>query len=365
MTPRSGNPSAWIEKRTNAKGITKYRVRCEVGGQRLPASPWMPKKAYAEQEKARVLERLWAGDLEAVKKKRTITWDEFAELYLQYSKAHKAKRTFEQFDRPAVEAFSLVATGHPLSAISPVMIAKWSMTMPGNQTTRSMMFSAVRAAFGYALRLELIKSNPAKAVPKPHSDETGRALTDDEISRLFAESSEWLIRTGTFSLNTGLRIGEIVGPRGIVWENYNDGFIVVPARQRKTKRKVKKDLRVPVNVQALAAMGEPRKSGRVFYSQPTAIQHGIIAARQKAGLPDDITFHCFRHTFATRYLKNGGHIEDLLETRLWASYDALLRYVHVDDETLTKRFAILEYPPTLPPKRKGRRPNQEPPPRQL
>ena len=350
---RSSNPSAWIETRKSKNGV-KYRVRSEVGGQRLPASPWMPKKAYAEQEKARVLERLWAGDLEAVKVRRKITWDEFSELYLQYSKAHKAKRTFEQFDRPAIYAFSSVASGFQLSAITPEMVAKWSMNTPGNPTTKAMKFSCLRAAFSYAVRLELIRVNPARNVPKPHSDETGRDLSDDEISRLLAEAPESVINTAIFSLNTGFRIGEITGPKGVRWENFKDGFIRVPARQRKTKRTVKKDLRAPVNEQALSVMGEPKKEGLIFNHDTRIIQHGIIAARERAGLPDDITFHSFRHTFATRYLKNGGHIEDLLEARLWASYSALLRYVHVDDETLSKRFAALRYPPTLPPKRKGR-----------
>jgi len=123
----------------------------------------------------------------------------------------------------------------------------------------------------------------------------------------------------------------------------------IPAQLRKTRRNVRKDCRFPINKDAKAVMGNPKPSGKVFSYAPYTVQHDLIAARRKAKLPEDIHFHCFRHTFATRYLARGGHIEDLLETKLRSTYDALLRYVHVKDDILARRFGELTLPKFPPP----------------
>lgn len=376
---KSKNPSVWIERRRTKAGETKYRVRAEVDGRRLPAGPWTPKRTYADEEAAKIEAKLWAGEREVLQRRRQMTWDSYAEAYLKHSEDSKSPRTFRQFDKPAIEAFSKTAKGYPLASITTQMIVEWLIGLRKegySDTTRKMMFGHLSSAFNYAVKTKLLGENPMRHATRPVSEETGRELTDAEIRKLFEAGSHKLWRTGTFSVNTGLRISEVTGKYGLDWANVevaavagrppvplsqalekypmkrvHDAFWFgrIPAQLRKTRRKVKKDCRFPINKEAKAVMGSPKPAGKVFPYAPYTVQHDLVAARKKGKLPADIHFHCFRHTFATRYLARGGHIEDLLETKLWSTYDALLRYVHVKDDILARRFGQLTLPKFPPP----------------
>lgn len=252
-----------------------------------------------------------------------------------------------------------------------------------NETTRKMMYGSMYTALNHAVKIKLLTENPWRALTRPISEESGRALSDDEMEALFGAGTERLWRAGTFAVNCGPRISEICGR--FDWRNVEvvlrrgqppvtmakaleqlpaarlqaaPWFGRIAAKTRKSRRKVKKDCRFPINEDAKAVMGPPRAEGLVFPGSSNTIQGDIAAARRAAQLPDDITFHCFRHTFATRYLERGGHIEDLLETKLWSDYNALLRYVHVEDEILERRFAASgrKFPPPSPRMQNGRGP---------
>lgn len=390
----SRNPSVWVERRRTKAGYHKYRVRAEVDGRRLPAGSWTPKRTYADEEASKLEARLWAGDREVVQRRRQMTWDGFSHDYLKHSEDTKGRRTFAQFDRPAVNSFgdwlkAKHGPGFPLASITSQHGSEWLIDLRRqgyNDTSRKMLYGSMATALNHAVKTKLLTESPFKALTRPHSEESGRALADTEIARLFALGTHDLWSAGTFSLNCGPRISEVTGKRGLGWEHVEvlahrgqpaitmakaleqltmakvmaaRWFGRLPARLRKTARKVKKDCRFPINAAAKDAMGPPRATGKVFKFQPNKIQHDLAKARRLAGLPEDITFHCFRHTFATRYLARGGHIEDLLETKLWSDYNALLRYVHVEDEVLERRFDAnaAQFPPPSPQKHSGPAPS--------
>lgn len=353
----SKNPSVWVEKRRTAAGFTKYRVRAEADGQRLPAGPWTPKKTWADEEAAKTSARLWAGEREGATRRRVMTWDTF---FASHESARKktVPETWDRFDRHALSSFTEAggARGKFLQAISKPDVEAWvSALMDGDEdeayspTTVRMWFRCLRTAFNSAIASGLMKTNPCHGVSLPNESGGGRALRDAELVAIFDKARPELLRAGQWALNTGPRIGEVVA---LDWSMVEDGpggswFARIPAHLRKARQKVKKDCRFPINVAARAWMGPRRASGLVFPYSDQLLQHQFAAARSEAGIPR-ASFHWLRHTFATRYLANGGRMEDLLETKLWADYRSLLRYVHLDDETLVKRFEMIILPPPSP-----------------
>ena len=75
-----------------------------------------------------------------------------------------------------------------------------------------------------------------------------------------------------------------------------------------TTKKTKTDATLPISEEALALCGE-RGEGQVFQK----LTPGVVASNLKdwiedAGITKHISFHCFRHTFATLQLANGTDI---------------------------------------------------------
>jgi integrase len=279
---------------------------------------------------------------------RVLTLGEAADEYLAYAKKEKAHRTFRNFDTPAVASIrSFIGSDRQLASIEPADVQKWKHSLPDG-TTAAMHFRQARAFFNYMVKLKRLTESPAKGLAKPQEGPGGRALTDDELTRLMPHAPDKLRRASVFSLNTMFRIDEVVRfDWAWVVDLPGDQWLArLPWQIRKTRRKVKKDCIVPLNATARSVMGKRQASGRVFPWPASTLQHQMTAPRASAGLPDDVSFHSFRHTGATRYLAAGGHMEDLLEngSGLWTDPRSLLRYVHVDPLTLVPRFAGLKYP---------------------
>lgn len=358
----SRNPSVWVEERLNKAGLKKWRVRAEVDGRRLPAGPWTPKKTWAEEEKAKLQAKLWAGDREEATRRRQMTWDSFAADY-EKRRAVLVPGTWARFDKYALGSFAELgrARGRYLQAIDKDLIDAWVVGLlekKYSNTTVAMWFRSLTTALNEAKARKLITANPCDDVDSPGEDEGGRALREHELEAIFGSAPEALWRAGQWALNCGPRLGEVVT---FDWSMVEDGpsgswFGRIPWHLRKARQKVKKDCRFPICAEARQLMGRRQRSGLVFPYTGRLLQHEFAAARDGAGV-EGASFHWLRHTFATRFLARGGHIEDLLETKLWADYRSLLRYVHLDDETLLTRFQqaaqTIILPPPSPQKQKG------------
>ena len=112
-------------------------------------------------------------------------------------------------------------------------------------------------------------------------------------------------KAAIFSALTGMRISDI---RALKWENVIDkenGDAVLDYTIVKTSRRHL----LPIGVQARGILGE-RSTGTVFCDMPSASGLGQILSRwtRRAGIEKHITFHCFRHTFATLQLSQGTSI---------------------------------------------------------
>lgn len=364
----SVNPSVWIERKKTKGGFTKYRVRGEVDGRRLPAGPWTPKATWAQEEKARLEARLWAGERETATRRRQMTYDAF---HADYEKRREVlvPGTWDRFDKHALASFGIVgkAKGCFLRDINKEMVDAWVLAMMKDgygHTTVDMRLRSITTFFNDAKARELVSKNPCEDVSSPGESEGGRALREHEVTAIFSIAPPELWRAGLWDLNCGPRLGEVVL---FDWSMVEDEkvhgapvwFGRIPSHLRKARQKVKKDCRFPINETAMELMGTRQRSGIVFPYPRSTLQHQFTDTRTKAGV-EGASFHWLRHTFATRFLARGGHIEDLLETKLWADYKSLLRYVHLDDETLLRRFQGAAQPiiPPLSP-RKAKSPTSD------
>ena len=178
---------------------------------------------------------------------------------------------------------------------------------PMMPTTANNHLVKLKAALRMAYDDGHIKENIAKKLVKAKGHGNKRQyLTKEELVALSKAEckSDVLRRAGLFSCLTGLRLSDCIL---LQWENIKksgDGGWVLDITTKKTKT----DAILPISEEALALCGE-RGEGQVFRK----LTPNLVAAHLKdwikaAGITKHITFHCFRHTFATLQLAGGTDI---------------------------------------------------------
>ncbi len=178
--------------------------------------------------------------------------------------------------------------------------------------TQLSYFAKLRAALKDAIKERLIMEDPCIAVSNVRAEGSTRVyLTQAEVKKLYLTPCPALpaLRIAAlFSCLTGLRWSDI---EKLTWseieETDQSDISLLKYRQKKTGRSEY----LPISSQAREILGERQaQSERVFpdlkYSATnnTILKSWILSA----GIVKHITFHCFRHTYATLQLANGTDI---------------------------------------------------------
>ena len=237
----------------------------------------------------------------------------------------------------------------------------------------------LKGALRRAVDWDLIPKNPCTAARPPREsqgiepeDRRVRALTDEEAQRLLVtlDGMHWL--AAYLALGTGLRRGELLGLR---WQDVNfetgmlsvrqtveppvgagNDLVIGPPKTRASIRtfrapdRVLQQLRKHRSTQSARrlALEVPwegdhvlcRDGGKPFH--PDSVSRWHRKARSRAGLPDDIRFHDWRHTYATNALREGVSITAVSKRLGHASVSITLNiYSHAlpEDHELAARAA--------------------------
>lgn len=179
-----------------------------------------------------------------------------------------------------------------------------------SQNSALSYFNKVKAAMKQAYKDGYLKTNLNAMVEPIKQAETQRNyLTIDELNKLVKTdcANPLLKNAALFSALTGLRFSDIAK---LVWgeiEHVNEQGYFIHFKQQKTKGVEV----LPISDQAYSFLGERQKpTDRVFEGlQYSAYQNKhLLKWISSAGITKNITFHCFRHTFATLQLSNGTDI---------------------------------------------------------
>ena len=178
-----------------------------------------------------------------------------------------------------------------------------------SQTTASTYFSIFKAALKQAFIEDYLTIDlSAKTKGIPTNNVRRNYLTEKELNMLANTPCDIpvLKRAALFSALTGLRHCDIQKLR---WnEIQKDGNSY---RLNFTQQKTKEVEYMPINEQAYKLCGTPQAPNRLVFEDLTDaawISRPLKRWLNAAGIERHITFHCFRHTFATLQLANGTDI---------------------------------------------------------
>lgn len=168
-------------------------------------------------------------------------------------------------------------------------------------------YSTFRGLLKIAYRDKLLRENINDFLDKIEtSDVKKEYLTLDEVKQLSATPCDIpvLKAASLFSCLTGLRISDILNLR---WEDFgiapDQGYCL-----RICTQKTKTEATLPISYEAYELCGKPGK-GKVFEGLTRSmINYPLKNWLKQAKIQKHITFHCFRHSFATLQIAAGTDI---------------------------------------------------------
>ena len=177
------------------------------------------------------------------------------------------------------------------------------------QNTALSYFNKIKATLRKAYKKGLLPTDVNAAVESIKEQESQRNfLTMEEASRLFRTpcKKEIVKRISMFSLLTGIRYSDIAK---LTWEEVqyskSEGYYI-RFKQQKTDRPVT----LPISQEAFECLGEKvEQYKRIFHDlKKWDVDRLLPIWVRDASIEKHITFHCFRHSYATLQMAAGTDI---------------------------------------------------------
>ncbi len=272
-----------------------------------------------------------------------VSLEEFGKRFLDYAKTHKRSwRRDEQMLGHLKQHFGDVN----LDDIQALHVQQYQQerNKEVRPATVNRELALLKHMFNLAERWGMHRgSNPVRLVKfLPENNLKFQTLSLEDELKLLANSPPYLRELILFAINTGLRCGDIFE---LQWQE-------VDLEQRRLNiimKKTRHTLEVPLNETAfgiLEARHAVKHGPYVFYNPATGdrfhdLKLAIKGALKRAGL-SGITWHTFRHTFASRLTRNGADLVTVKELLGHSTIVVTMRYAHSNDEA--KRRAIAKLP---------------------
>jgi integrase/recombinase XerC len=225
------------------------------------------------------------------------------------------------------------------------------------RTSTARAFSSVRSFFRFLDKRGLAHNTSIGAIQTPKLPRSvPKALSEHDMEELLETPSEqdrdaWVELRDTAVLlllyGAGLRIGEALGlTRHMVDDLLAGGRDILDITGKGNKTRLVPLL--PQAIEALAAYRDacpfmkalgPRDAfflgARGGPLDPAIVQKRVRELRLQLGLPDSVTPHALRHSFATHLLGAGGDLRTIQELLGHASLSTTQRYTDVDAARLS------------------------------
>lgn len=241
---------------------------------------------------------------------------------------------FSKIDNRFAEDFKLYLLSAPCGGNKSGTISRNTAV-----TYFSIFKAALKQAFvdGY-----LTTDLSAKIKGIPEQESRREYLTVEELNTLAGTPCERdvLKRAALFSALTGLRHCDI---QKLKWEeiSMNGDHAQLHFTQQKTKGVEY----MPISQQALDLCGEPREPEQLVFEDlpdPAWISKPLKRWIEAAGITKRITFHCFRHTYATLQLSSGTDIYTVSKMLGHTNVKTTQIYAKVVDEKKSKAAQAIQ-----------------------
>ena len=319
------------------------RIRRKVG----------PSKKVAEMALADVQVKKAKNDFLGVCDPKKILFKDFAKEYLEYSKANKAKSSYER-DVTAVDKHLVTMWGDILlQRITAKDIENYKLNRIEKVTasTVNRELALISNMFRKATEWGYIKEAPVAQMKKIKTGaQHFRYLAHEEVDKLLEACQQspnpQLYVFVVTALNTGMRLGELTA---LEWKDvdFKRGMIRVDNKEDHHTKNYEPRT-VPMNDQLIEVLGKhprrldssyvfARKGGEKFRKMRTSFENAV----KRAGIPH-VRFHDLRHTFASHLVMGGVDIRTVQELLGHKDIRVTMRYAHLAPDHMKCAVMVLD-----------------------
>jgi integrase len=278
------------------------------------------------------------------------TFREMIQKYLiEYSARNKAQKTHIR-DKSLADHLVKFFGDFTLTSITPQFIYKYKTKRRdegASPKTINNELGLMHHAFNLSIKeWEWIEENPVSKISKERVDNSKeRWLTFEEEERLLNSSPKWLQEIILFSLETGLRQGEVLN---LQWPQVDLFRKTITITEQKNRGKDT----LPLSQRAwevLKARAKIRhlKTNFVFYNRKgnridaRNLLRAFYSATKKSNL-EGLRWHDLRHTFASRLVQSGVDLYTVQKLGRWRTINMVMRYGHHYPESLRRGVEVLD-----------------------
>ena len=266
----------------------------------------------------------------------------FAELAEEYIKYAKENKKSWKRDVTSLKNLLPIFENRRLSDVTPRMIEKYKSERRKEglaPATVNRELACMKHMYNLAILWEMTRKNPVAKV-KFFKERNKRIefLIPEEIERLIIACSTYARPVVITALNTGMRLGEILG---LTWNDIdlvNNQIILDETKSGSSRR-------IPISgnlKKMLLKLKSKESGGQVFLNKHgmplKSVRNQFECALKKAGIERKITFHDLRHTFASHLVMKGVDIVTVKELLGHKTLRITMRYSHLTAQH--KREAI-------------------------
>lgn len=351
-----------METRINKDGAKVFRDKVYING-RAVNSPWFDRITDTRNWKAsKLVEKKKYGFSKNPYKQDTILKDFCRQWIDNKVKTRNSSRTYE--------AYSADVKNHILPLFGELSLGELS-PQHGDELMQAIkekgvsirtvnkVLTVFKTLLNDAVRWNYIPKNPLYAFPElKENPKADVYFTDTEIAQfLRANINDPYYPVYVTVLNTGLRLGEVLG---LCWDRVNFAYNQLEITRIMTRKGIEDTTKthnkriVPMNHVirgVLENLLRKQKSNIYVFTRPDGrpiryqkfSENFFVKAQKRAGMRQIIKFHDLRHTYASQFMMHGGNIFDLQKILGHSSIDMTKKYAHLSMEHLHKASNIIQF----------------------
>jgi site-specific recombinase XerD len=276
------------------------------------------------------------------------SFDELIQGFLDRISATRSPHTVRSYGSDLSQLSEHVET---LSDFNEQAVRRWLREKGKTPTTRSRKLSAARSFVQHLLDLDLIKEDPTegieapyrrKKLPKAISQQQAEALLDQPSIGKHPERDRAILE---LAYGAGLRASELVSV-DLNSVDLSRREVHVKGKGNKERAAVFGQVCADALRTYVAGHREAEPGEKALFVNPKgrrlsarSIQNIIKKWAREAGLPDDVSPHTLRHSFATHLLDGGADLKTVQQLLGHESLATTQIYTHISIERLREAVA--------------------------